>query len=89
MQLVAVIDNAHYCKDNDAVNGLLSMNYLAQSEDPSDNQTNMELPFFISCGADGNIKIFEHNIYAVQEKVEDKDKEDEVSYEEREKTWKV
>ena len=33
----------------------------------------MQLPFFVSCGADGKIKVFEYNTYAVKAEVEEQE----------------
>ena len=49
-----------------------------QAATSPDENTEMQLPFFISCGADGQIKLFEYNSYALKQGDDDKDQADKV-----------
>jgi len=61
MNLISIVENAHQPKYGEAVN---SISCLMNSEQST--RSNSNLPFFVSCGADSTLKIFEHNLYQMK-----------------------
>lgn len=77
LEMICIVKDVHIPKGSEALNHLLALNSNqatknARSEKaPGQNANNadahgMQLPFFISAGADGRIKLFEYNSYAIR-----------------------
>ena len=62
-KLLNIVEKAHNQKYDEGVNCLLAIQNLSGSSKAGSGTQN--LPFFVSGGADGQMKIFEHNPYQV------------------------
>ena len=62
MKLLSIVNDAHLVKSEEGVNCLASIETL-ENQESQENNSNGQLPFFVSGGADSMIKIFEHNPY--------------------------
>lgn len=70
---VGIVQKAHLQKYDEAVNSIVELNSDASNSDANAGQK--ALPYFVSCGADSLVKIFEHNLYSSKPKAVD-DKSD-------------
>ena len=57
-----MFENAHKVKNKQAIPCMTS---LSRAPNSSEEDTEA-LPFFISCGNDSTMKIFEHNLYRIK-----------------------
>lgn len=73
LDLVCLVNNVHISKGSEALNHLLALSAndaskQGRSDKPDTQEENkMQLPFFLSCGSDGRIKLFEYNSYAIKQ----------------------
>jgi WD40 repeat protein len=62
MKQISELETSHLQNQECSINAVLSLTHKdVNSREDEDSAEN--LPFFISCGADGTIKVFEHNLY--------------------------
>ena len=75
MNTLTIVENAHQPKYDEAVNCITSLMNSDQdgSQRSAKNETlSNNVPFFVTCGADSTIKIFEHNLYQFKKPSETK-----------------